>query len=194
MLHAQAPWQGAVPHLIWRHEDRREGDPTGGAEGEPGCVMTCDVAARSFYADRTAAASNSARHLKHSHVALPNAISRGQGAFLLFSAHIKYHRANETLALLSRFVTLRARTFLLVRQATTLLRSFVTPTRRRYAGFPLLYVYKIGAGRLGRRRESWLRTLYRISFVFVLPGFVDHFPCEYERKTRASLEGRKVDT
>lgn len=54
-------------------------------------------------------------------------------------------------------------------------------------GFPVLYLYKIVAGRLWRR-ESWLRTLYRISFLLGFPGFTEHFPSNYEIKMRAALE------
>eukprot|EP00208_Stichococcus_sp_RCC1054_P003189 CAMPEP_0206136652 /NCGR_PEP_ID=MMETSP1473-20131121/1891_1 /ASSEMBLY_ACC=CAM_ASM_001109 /TAXON_ID=1461547 /ORGANISM="Stichococcus sp, Strain RCC1054" /LENGTH=812 /DNA_ID=CAMNT_0053529351 /DNA_START=361 /DNA_END=2799 /DNA_ORIENTATION=- len=56
-------------------------------------------------------------------------------------------------------------------------------------GFPFIYVYDIFAGRLGQRRESWLRTLYRISFIIAAPGFTNHFPCAYELKMRAALKG-----
>lgn len=62
---------------------------------------------------------------------------------------------------------------------------------RETIGFPFLYVYNIAAGRLGKRRESWLRTLYRVGFMFVLPGFISHFPCEYERQMRRALEHAK---
>lgn len=51
----------------------------------------------------------------------------------------------------------------------------------------MLYFYKIAAGRLWRR-ESWLRTLYRISFILGFPGFTEHFPSNYEIKMRAALE------
>ena len=30
------------------------------------------------------------------------------------------------------------------------------------AGFPLIYLYNLVAGRFGRQRESWLRTFYRV--------------------------------
>lgn len=53
-------------------------------------------------------------------------------------------------------------------------------------GFLLLYLYKIPAGKLWRG-ESWLRLLYRIAFIVVMPGLTDHFPCEYERILRGLL-------
>lgn len=58
---------------------------------------------------------------------------------------------------------------------------------RESAGFPVIYLTKIVLGRL-RNDETWLRTLYRVAFTFVAPGFTSHFPCEYERKLRKQLE------
>ena len=60
-------------------------------------------------------------------------------------------------------------------------------TFRENLGFPFIYLYKIVAGRLGNS-ETWLRTLYRLGFTFVAPGFTSHFPCDYERKLRQQLE------
>lgn len=59
-------------------------------------------------------------------------------------------------------------------------------------GFPFLYVYKLVAGRVGRRRESWLRTMYRVTFIVAAPGFSSHFPCEYELQMRAALEHKQT--
>lgn len=56
------------------------------------------------------------------------------------------------------------------------------------AGFPVLYFYKVIAGRAWPPRESWLRTFYRFAFLLGFPGFTEHFPSNYEIKMRAALE------
>ena len=53
-------------------------------------------------------------------------------------------------------------------------------------GFLPLYVYKVVAGIVVR--GEWLRTLYRIVLLFVLPGLADHWPSDYEMWVRKEVE------
>lgn len=63
---------------------------------------------------------------------------------------------------------------------------------RENLGFPFIYFAQIVAGRLANS-ETWLRTVYRVGFAFVAPGFISHFPCDYERKLRQQLENKQSD-
>ncbi len=46
----------------------------------------------------------------------------------------------------------------------------------------------------GTRRESWLRTVYRVALSLVAPGFISHFPCDYELRLRCHASGSPRDT
>ena len=43
------------------------------------------------------------------------------------------------------------------------------------AGFPLIYLYNLVAGRFGRQRESWLRTFYRVLHTMLIASSLTEF-------------------